>query len=476
MRVLLVEDKTDFAESIERATRSMQGVDLVWVASRDSALAALGSETFDLVILDRRIPSADGVLDDHADHGWRVFAHVRDEQAGTPVWFLTGSEDADFAAEINNTCGRQEDIHGLNAPEQMYLVFWKKRLADCVKNLRTFAEQREALERIAIRAASDSPALSADECRTLRIFARRRAGTVIDMKVLGGGLSSARVLKIIVREANEMVRITAVAKVAPLTDIHDEFGRYNTDILRLAPGGFPTLTLRVDAGAGRTGGLFYGMVGSPEVESLFDRLAAGHASVAGLPAAVRQIEQPWYLAKQAATVTVGQIRRAFIGDPQLHAIQAELGGIEISAIETRTVQVARCCQHNDLHCSNVVFDNTDRAMVIDFGDAGLSYAAVDPVTMELSTIFHMQHTRLPPGWPTEAAMSQWPEIDVYTEGCAFRPFIGACREWASGEAASPQEVFAVAYGYALRQLKYADTDKALARALIRTCIARLVPA
>jgi hypothetical protein len=31
----------------------------------------------------------------------------------------------------------------------------------------------------------------------------------------------------------------------------------------------------------------------------------------------------------------------------------------------------------------------------------------------------------------------------------------------------------VAYGYAMRQLKYGDTDKALARALIRACIARL---
>lgn len=476
MRVLLVEDKTDFAQTVERATRSMPGVDLVWKASRDSALAALESETFELVILDRRVPSADGVLDDHADHGWRVFSYIRDEQPGTPVWFLTGSEDADFAVELNNTCSRQEDIHGLNAPEQMYRVFWKKSLADCVKSLRTFAEQREALERIAIRAAADSPALSTDECRTLRIFARRRAGTVIDMKVLGGGLSSSRVLKVIVKEANELVRITAVAKVAPMTTIQDESHRYNADILRLAPGGFPTLTLRVDAGAGRTGGLFYGMVGNTEVESLFDRLAAGQPGLAALPVAVRQIEQPWYQAKQVAPIAVAQIRRVFIGDAQLPAIQAELAGIDIAAVEARIVQAARCCQHGDLHCANVVFDNTGRPMVIDFGDAGQSYAAVDPITMELSTIFHMQRTRLPSGWPTAAAMEQWPMIGTYTQGCAFGPFLGACRDWANGEAASADEVCAVAYGYALRQLKYEDTNKEFARALIRSCIAQLLPA
>ena len=50
----------------------------------------------------------------------------------------------------------------------------------------------------------------------------------------------------------------------------------------------------------------------------------------------------------------------------------------------------------------------------------------------------------------------------------------ACRAWAVEVAASEQEVLAVAYGYALRQLKYDDTDKVLARAVIRACIAGLL--
>ncbi len=113
-------------------------------------------------------------------------------------------------------------------------------------------------------------------------------------------------------------------------------------------------------------------------------------------------------------------------------------------------------------------------MLIDFGDAGRSFSTVDPITLELSTIFHMQRERLPAGWPTEGILSQWSSIGSYTQGCGFGPFIAACRDWANAEAASPEEVFAVAYGYAMRQLKYEDTDKALARSLIRVCIARLV--
>lgn len=473
MHVLLVEDSTEFAKTIERAAQSMPDCDLVWVASRDSALSALAGETFDLVILDRRIPSANDVLDDHADHGWRIFTYVREQQPGTPVWFLTGSEDADFAIEINNTCGRIEDVQGRGIPEQMYQVFWKKRLSDCVKRLREFAEERATLGRIAIHSPEGSNALNGDECRTLRIFGRRRNGTAIEIAVLGGGLSSSRVLKVVVKDGGGLVTITAVAKVAPLRVIQDEFTRYNTDIVRLSPGGFPNLTQRIDAGAGNTGGLFYGMVGA-DVESLFDRLAAGHTSLAGIPTALRQIERPWYHAKQAGAVSVARIRRRFIGDAQLPAIQAQLTGIDTSAIEARMVRVGQCCQHGDLHCANVVFDNTGRPMLIDFGDAGQSYSAVDAVTLELSTIFHRQRTRLPVDWPTEASMSQWSTMTDFIRGCVFGSFVAACRDWANAEAASPEEVFAVAYGYAMRQLKYDDTDKALARALIRACIARLV--
>jgi len=148
-----------------------------------------------------------------------------------------------------------------------------------------------------------------------------------------------------------------------------------------------------------------------------------------------------------------------------------LGGIDITAIEACTVTAAHCFQHGDLHCANVVFDQRGHAMLIDFGDAGPSFAAIDPVTLELCTIFHSQRATLPPGWPTEEGMSQWMAADRFVENCAFTPFIMACRQWAMAVSGSPEEVAAVAYAYAVRQLKYGDTDKNLARTLIRACSA-----
>jgi len=470
MRILLIEDNPGFAIEVERAIRAIPEIDdVVWARSRDGALTALAAGSCDLVVLDRRIPSADDVLDDHPDHGWTVFQAVRTQSSGTPVWFLTGTEDADFAIDINNAYGKTEDLHGLRIAEQMYQVFWKRRIADCVRKIAEFTARRAALERIAVHSQPPTLVLNADESRAIRICTRRHNGSMVDVTSLNGGLSNSRVLKVVVKAADTRVLVIAAAKVSSLAETIAEAEKYRKDISRLAPGGFPQLTERIDAGAGNTGGLFYGMVGD-RVESLFDRIRAGHLSIAQIPSEIRAIMGTWYQGKRVEQIQISQIRRKLIGDTILHRHRAELEGIDTSGIESRTIPAATCCQHGDLHCANVVFDGRGRAMLIDFGDTGPSFAAVDPVTLELSTIFHSQHATLPSGWPSEENMLEWTQIDRATAGCQFGPFVTACREWANGEAGSPDEVVAVAYAYAMRQLKYRDTNKQLARALIRACI------
>ena len=54
---MLVEDKPDFAATIDKAIRAVDGCDIIWKKSKASALAALANEPFDVVLLDRRIPS-----------------------------------------------------------------------------------------------------------------------------------------------------------------------------------------------------------------------------------------------------------------------------------------------------------------------------------------------------------------------------------------------------------------------------------
>ena len=74
----------------------------------------------------------------------------KEKLPGTSVWFLTGTEDVDFATEMNNEYGRAGDIHGCNQPEPMYLVYWKRQIINCIRRIRDFASQRSDLNRISI--------------------------------------------------------------------------------------------------------------------------------------------------------------------------------------------------------------------------------------------------------------------------------------------------------------------------------------
>lgn len=474
MRCLLVEDDVDFASDIEAALRAIPGCEVVWARSRDGAAAQLANSSFELVILDRNLPSGDDKLDDHRDHGWAIFNQVCEEQPGTPVWFLTGTEDPDFAADLNNEHSKPRDVNGRKQDEQMYRVFWKRRMDVCIRKVQEFCAARHDLEVIAISEPEEAKLnLSPDEARIIKIFARRHDGASVNVSSLNGGLTNSRVLKVVAKANDGRVLLVAAAKVAAMQETYAENKKYQDDIVKLVPGGFPQLSAIVDAGGANTGGIFYGMVGVGEnVTSLFQRIAQGD-EVGGVPPDVWRIEKPWYDATQNAQVRVGEIRRKLIGDAALHQVRNQLEGIAYEAIEAREISVARCCQHGDLHCANIVFGDDGRTMLIDFGDCGPSFAAIDPITLELSTIFHSQSASLPAGWPDDDIMANWVDLDAYVAMCPYASFIRSCRAWAEGVAGSRDEVIAVAYAYGMRQLKYNDTNKDYARSLIRACISAL---
>ncbi|MBB3147740.1 CheY-like chemotaxis protein [Phyllobacterium trifolii] len=472
MRVLLVEDKIDFAKIIEAKLNAIPDCEVRWAKSRDSAEATLREEDFDLIIIDRKIPSADGMLDDNAEHGLRVFHVAIEVCEGTPIWFLTGTEDADFPTEINNNHGRREDIHGANSLEPLRMVFWKRQLDEALKRAKDFADEQARLSAIAITNPG-AINLSRAEIKNLRIFSRLFGATSLDVTSLGGGLSKARVVKVVARNAAGAPVHTAVAKIGDLAAVRDEHRRYAGEITKLQPGGYPPLTVKIDAGSGAVGGVYYSVVGT-EVTSLFDKIASGDPAVRDVPSTIQQIQRPWQEASSVEQVSVGQIRRRFLPDTKLPDIEAELQGIDITAVEAIVVDAARCSQHNDMHALNVLFDNQARGMVIDFNDAGASFAATDPITLELSLIFHKDYAILGTLWPTADQMALWSDVESYVQDCAFADFIRACRKWALEVAGSPEEVIATSYAYGLRQLKYPDTRKELARALIRAAISSLI--
>lgn len=472
MRILLVEDKIDTAQVIEKAIRAIDGCELNWKRSKAGALAALGEEHFDVVILDRRIPTEDDFLDDHPDHGWAVFQVIAEQQPGTSVWFLTGTVDPDFPADVLNAHGKRGDIHSCGREDPLYRVFWKDKMSACITAVRSFRAEVEQTDGIHLVQVGSQANLRAEEVRLLKLFGRLHQGARVEVRVLHGGLSGARVFRVSVFNAADAVKIMSVARIGSFEDIAAERGKYRTEIVKLANGAFPPVTAELSHGAAGFAGIFYQVVGN-EVRSLFDELAADPGAAAAATDRLRLDQGTWHGARQVEPFRVSAVRRALIGDVELQMHNHHLGGIDLAVVENLEIDVARCVQHCDLHCGNVLFDGSGRPMVIDYPDTGGAFASLDPIALELSTIFHKDAPDRA-GWPTEAQAGQWTDLDAFCMGSAYELFIRACRAWAESVAASPQEVLAVAYSYALRQLKYDDTDKALVRAIVNACIVALV--
>ena len=56
-------------------------------------------------------------------------------------------------------------------------------------------------------------------------------------------------------------------------------------------------------------------------------------------------------------------------------------------------------------------------MLIDYGDVRRANAALDPVTLELSAVFHPDIAGVLGDWPTVDQISNWADIDAYCKNC-----------------------------------------------------------
>ncbi|MGH7310833.1 MAG: phosphotransferase, partial [Candidatus Rokuibacteriota bacterium] len=141
--------------------------------------------------------------------------------------------------------------------------------------------------------------------------------------------------------------------------------------------------------------------------------------------------------------------------------QRLLGACAWADAESRAIQIRRGPQHNDLHGLNVLVDD-DRPAMIDFAEVGESPIATDPLTLELSNYFHPRGVGCSAAGRAQILAGGW---WTGAPDPAVAPFVQECRQWAQAIAAGDRERLACAYSYAVRQLKYDDTDKDVATAI-----------
>lgn len=100
MRLLLVEDDGMIGEAVRLGLRK-QGLAVDWVQDGAAAKAALGAESFDLVLLDLGLPKLDGL---------QVLKWLRGTGSKVPVLILTARDSVN------------DHIHGLDAGADDYIV------------------------------------------------------------------------------------------------------------------------------------------------------------------------------------------------------------------------------------------------------------------------------------------------------------------------------------------------------------------
>ena len=464
VRVLIVEDDDNFVEEIQNILGALPGECNSNVArSRDEAFARIDAESFlDLVILDLTIPTVSGALDAHAEHGHAVFNRIRTVAPGTPIFVLTGSPAEDFIPELLSN-QQQIDIWSEGRKTGNILFQKKYRVNECHGILEPIANAIERLSDVELDRGTVNLSLAED--RLIRIFAKKVQGLRCVVSSLGGGLSGARVIRLRVTDSQGVQVHDAVAKLTGSQEVREEGECYDSFMARLDPAVTPRKLATLEFGGHKLAGVFFGLAEGFE-SSAFDIARDDPDGAGAMIGNIKAATARWVAEVPETRRTIQKFRERVLSDSSLKEIQAAYGLDWISDFEGREIQSRWACVHGDLHGCNILVSADGAIVLIDYGNVGEGPASLDPVTLELSLLFHPDEAPAAGEWPTVDQARSWGALDTYLVDCPFPEFVRECRQWALSVGAGNRDVASSAYSYLVRQLKYDDTNKDLVLALL----------
>lgn len=463
-RILIVEDDPNFSEELLNIIDRL-GFDacIDHATNRNDAIRLIQESFFDFLILDLTIPTQENALDGDPDFGYEVFREARRTMPGTPSLILTGSSAQDFIPQLLEE-GRQEDIWGEGKQSGVVVFLPKHQLDECPAKIKAALSAISSLSDVEL--VLNGTTLGPKEERIIKIFSRKFHGAKCVVSPLGGGLSGVKVVRLVVTGVNGSQIHNAVAKIGPIKDIDDETGRFNSFVTRLHQAATTRLIHNQKYGAGDYAGVFYGLADEYKYSAIEWSLTAPEKSTDAVQAIANAIGR-WSENLPESRCRIKQYRQRVLKDEAYEQIKKDFGLDWTDNFEEKAVQTRWGCIHGDLHGLNALVSDDSHAVVIDYGDVGEGPISFDPITLELSTIFHPEILKITESdWPTASQLKDWQDIESYITNCPFPEFIRACREWAKHLAAGNRELFASAYAYTIRQLKYPNTDKIKAVALL----------
>lgn len=455
-RVLLVEDNPDslfFAR--EALNTHLPGCEITEVRHRDGAFDALSDQEYDLAVCDLKIPIRENTTRTSEDNGFEVVSQLESHHAGTPVIILSAW------ASIENTENRTSSAlvvpaYGV-AQLRMCQVAEKGRTDDFEMRLDVIFEGLRQLSEIDVVAPDDvDPIL----LRAVRFMAQLKSYKKVEL-TSAGGLSGS---------INAFARFSGPGRPELRTfvklDDHEwitEEARRKSDFVEghLDPGLWAPTIASFRTGL-RDRAVSFSSLAATSYSSLFEAIGAGPDAGARLVSVLASGLEPWLLDESPTTLSLGDLRRRHLSDEQAEALGLDLA--QFADIEALDVPLSQHVTHGDLHGENVLVVPTERPLLIDFAYSEVGPGCLDPITLEMSLLFHPDSPLQPEDLET-VRYEDWSSGN-YGLPSEYEAFAARCREW-SLDRDQVRGVVATAYAHALRQAKHPNVLPARALGVAR---------
>ncbi|EPG6917982.1 TPA: response regulator [Proteus mirabilis] len=461
--ILCIEDEEDVRITLHSELMKISNrVEVTFATSRDEAVSILEQGAFfDYITLDLTIPAISGSFDKSPQNGLAVLSIAKELCPGTPVLILTGTSTLRMIGQFLET-SNNVDIwsEGRSRPTVSHLT--KADLVDFAKEIEPRISAVLELNEVELSFSFDSLPLPHD--RLIRILAKRVGAIKVDIAVIGGGYSEAKVYSLVLSDIRGIELIRCVAKCGKRSEIDIDSLNFDTHVVRLEPEATPRKVTHLRYGASDSCAVFYSLASNYPLS--FFSACSDKLVTESIRKSLCSILSNWHKRSVQERKTIRDIRRTLLSDDNFHRITKQYSICDANEFEDRSLQCKISCIHGDLHGENVlVSQEKDGSTLIDYGDVMQGCSILDPLTLECSFLFHEKSPYK--NWPTLEAIKHWNSLEDYLIDCPYSDEIRFCREWIQEIGVNNnRELAACLYSYALRQLKYDDTDKEKALALI----------
>lgn len=462
MQILFVEDNFSYADTLVSVVNErFPGVSWDVIDNSGSAEKLLAHNFYDLVILDLCMPSIPSGLEKNVENGQRLFYLIQQLMPGTPIYILTGSDLDSFAMGLSRH-GERIRLWGAEKEFPTVLYFRKNKTPELIEELSGVYHEIQSVNSISISTRGKEIVFAKGQERALKTFVRS-VGGVDGVYYPLSGLSGSLVGRIEVRDIRFNIIGAFVAKLGLSSKIHKEKESYARHVRLMPINSFTPLLSGMDKGLKEYSAVFYTLAEGYK-ETLFEVVRRDAMVAVRVIQQVRASLDRWSSVREVSKVSVGEIRKAKLSDESFEVLIKQYGLEEVRDVESIHVKASSSCIHGDLHGGNVLVNQAGTPVLIDFGDVGFGYTGLDPITLEMSLIFHPDCVLSGLSQEIRSFLKHWPNIDGYCRNNPFGDVVKSCRDWAYDISGDDQSVLAAGYAFAIRQLKYdtVNSDETIA--------------